>query len=123
MAQWKATAQQEHQTLLNKLPEWQDEGVRTKETEQLKQYLQNQGYAEQEVGSLIDHRAVLIARKAMAYDNLNVKGKAKKKRSKTVAPGSTQGVVRTTKTKDVVSRAKKSGKESDAAAAFTALLG
>jgi len=122
-AQWQEVMQQEQQALLNKVPEWQDTKVRTKETQEMAEYLQRMGYNEQEVTSLIDHRAVLIARKAMAYDNLNVKAKAKPRRSKTVAPGSTSGVKRTTKTTDIVERAKQTGSENDAARAFAQLLG
>lgn len=122
MAQWQAIAQQEEERLLNKVPEWQDKKVRTQEAQRISEYLRQQGYTDEEVGSLIDHRAVLIARKAMAYDGINVKAKAKPKRTKTVQPGSTRGVKRTNQTQDLVNRAKKSGKESDAARAFSALL-
>lgn len=122
LAQWESVVQQEQQKLLDKLPTWRDENVRSKETQELTGWLKQQGYSDEEVGGLVDHRAILVARKAMAYDGLNVKAKAKPKKTKTVAPGSTRGVKRSNQTRDVVEHAKQTGKESDAARAFTALL-
>lgn len=56
------------QVLLEKLPEWQDAKVADTEKAEIADYLFRQGYVPQELDGLIDHRQVLIARKAMLYD-------------------------------------------------------
>ena len=42
--------------------------------------MKSQGFSEQDALGLIDHRAILIARKAMLYDESQVKTKAMKKK-------------------------------------------
>ena len=68
--------------LLEALPAWKDEKVRTAEQKRIAGYLAKQELTEDEIGSLSDHRLVLIARNAMLYDELQ---KAKPKVAKKVA--------------------------------------
>lgn len=78
MAQQQAYEQQqladyltsERNSLAAKLPEWKDAKIAAKEQAELTQYLGNEGYAADELSELYDHRALLVARKAMLYDKL-----------------------------------------------------
>lgn len=68
--QHQAQLQSEHQALLDKLPDWQDATKATAERAQMRDFLLSAGFRADEVGSISDHRAVLIARKAMLYDQM-----------------------------------------------------
>ena len=50
-----------------KLPEWRDTKVRDTESKAIAQYLIDAGYSQDELGTLADHRALLIARDAMRW--------------------------------------------------------
>lgn len=70
-------AAQESRTLVEKLPEWRDEAVRTKESGEIAAYLTDLGYSKDELSGLVDHRALLVARDAARYRALEA-AKAKK---------------------------------------------
>lgn len=53
--------------LLESLPAWRDEKVRSTETAQVAKYLSDLGYSAQELNELVDHRALLVARDAALY--------------------------------------------------------
>jgi len=72
---------QEHAALLEHLPEWRDEAKARDEKGRLVQYLKDQGFAPQDVQGVADHRLILLARKAMLYDQ-GRKGAAQKKAAK-----------------------------------------
>jgi hypothetical protein len=57
------------------IPEWRDPGRARAEKAELRAYLQSAGYSADEIGQAADHRAVVLARKAMAWDRLKA-GKA-----------------------------------------------
>lgn len=114
-------AQMEQDRLMQKLPEWRNDSVRQKETQELSDYLRQVGYGDQEISSLLDHRAVLIARKAKLYDELTLTGKAKVAKAKTMAPG-TKDVPRKANVRDHIKRAKKTGSVDDAARAIASLI-
>jgi hypothetical protein len=66
---WKAKTQQEqNDILLQKLPEWREPGKAETEKVQIADYLIRQGFTQGDLSNLIDHRQVLMARKAMLYD-------------------------------------------------------
>lgn len=69
---------QEQAALLEHLPEWRDEAKARDEKGRLAQYLMAQGFTPQDVQGAADHRLVLLARKAMLYDE-GRKGAAQKK--------------------------------------------
>lgn len=60
----------EAEKLLNALPEWKDEKKAKEEKAAVAEYLKGYGYGDDEVNAVTDHRAVLLARKAMLYDKL-----------------------------------------------------
>lgn len=88
--QAQAFAQQQHahlqaqeRQLLNAIPTWRDQGVRSRESAQLRKYLHDQGYTDSEINSLSDWRSVKLVRDAM----LN-KQKARKKKFPDLKPRS-----------------------------------
>jgi hypothetical protein len=81
--------QAEQQKLQEKLPEWRDPKVRDAETHAIAKTLLDAGYSQEELGTLADHRALLIARDAMRWRTQQaIKAKqAQPQPQKTVAPG------------------------------------
>lgn len=70
----------ERQLLMRALPEWADEATAEKERSDLSNYLMKSGFASNEVSSVSDHRLVVMARKAMLYDQQVRTADAAKKR-------------------------------------------
>jgi hypothetical protein len=75
---------EEHKVLLQKLPEWQDQKRADAEKAEIANYLVQSGFQPQELSNLIDHRQVVIARKAMLYDKSRGQVDTAKKRVATV---------------------------------------
>ncbi|MFU2327741.1 hypothetical protein [Pseudomonas sp. NFX98] len=71
---------QQQEDLLAKLPDWKDDAKAKAEKTAISKFLQEQGFGDEDISSIADHRHVLIARKAMLYDQLiaNAKVQAKK---------------------------------------------
>jgi hypothetical protein len=71
---------QQQEDLLAKLPDWKDDAKAAAEKTAISKFLQEQGFEAEDISSIADHRHVLIARKAMLYDQLmaNAKLQAKK---------------------------------------------
>lgn len=117
---------QQHEELIAKLPEWKDEGKAKAEKSAMREYLQSTGYTDDEINQLSDHRSVLVARKAMLYDQMMSKAQAAAKKvenlpKKVQRPGSGQNVS-IDKRGQAFQRLQKSGKVEDAAAVFASLL-
>ena len=129
-------AQADHQTflatqreqLLAKLPTWADEGKQKAEQQELTQYLVAFGYKPEEVLSTADHRAVLLAHKAMQFDKLVaeqkavVKNKVPAPQPKAVRP-SAAAAEDNPINKSAVQRLRKTGSMDDASAAIASLMG
>lgn len=64
---------EEQKILLDKLPDWKDAKKATVEAAKVREYLTKSGYGPDEVNGVTDHRAVILARKAMLYDELAAK--------------------------------------------------
>lgn len=126
-AQWQQLVHSENERLLKLLPEWADADKRQAEVGSLNGYLRQMGYSDQELGKIIDHRAIIIARKAQQYDDLMASGKRVKakaqKGKKTLEPGTQEMRSKQPETKKRLERLKQTGSIDDAAAAFAALLG
>jgi len=71
---------QESQRLLERIPEWRDEEVATREKQQVIQYAQRIGFTEQELQTASDSRAIETLRKAYLYDELMAKKPAAQKK-------------------------------------------
>ena len=65
--------QEEQKILLDKLPDWKDAKKAATEAAEVREYLAKSGYQPDEVNGVTDHRAVILARKAMLYDKLAAK--------------------------------------------------
>lgn len=63
----------EHSALLDKLPDWKDEGKAKAEKDAIRSYLAQSGFSNDELSNVADHRAILLARKAMLYDQMQGK--------------------------------------------------
>ena len=82
---------QQQDELLAKLPDWKDETKAKAEREAIKGFLKGIGYTDKELAAVSDHRAVVMARKAMLYDQMMTKAQAAAKKvehltTKTVKP-------------------------------------
>jgi hypothetical protein len=122
----------ERSKLLQVLPEWADEKTMEKENTELRGYLKSVGLGDEEIDGrfdpsgnllspgIIDHRAIVMARKAMLYDQSKKQTEPKKKKLKAlpkVGSGKPRGKgeVNTAKQKSMRERAKSSGSVDDAA--------
>lgn len=118
--------QAQQQELLAKLPEWKDESKAKAEKIALREYLQSQGYDEQSVNNVADAKAIVLARKAMLYDQMLSKAQVAAKKvatlpSKVESPG-TGANPGLDKRSASFQRLSKSGSVDDAAAVFATLL-
>jgi len=113
----------EHQKLAAKLPDWKDQAKRQKIGTQLRDYATSLGYSPQEVGSLVDHRSLLVLRKAMLYDKANPSKVASKKlrnKPKVVSSGAIRDKSSSSKAtrRKQMERLRETGHVNDAASLF-----
>lgn len=95
-------AKAEREALHVALPEWADEKKASAEQREIAEYLIERGYSQEELGTLQDHRALLIARDAAKYRALQ-KAQAKQARQeppKTIKPGAQVDNKQTNKQRD-----------------------
>ena len=123
---YKAYVQSQSQELLAKLPAWKDEAKAKAERESLKTYLKKEGYDDESLNGITDHRAVILARKAMLYDQMLEKASAATKKvvnlpAKVERPGVSDSNP-LDKRSVAYNRLSKSGKVEDAAALFSSIL-
>ena len=116
----------ESRAVLAKLPEWSDPAKATADKAAIRAYLLEQGYDENAVSSVADARAVLMARKAMLYDQMLKKADVAARKvaqlpTRIERPG-TGDVQPLDKRSSAFQRLSKSGRVEDAAAVFSALL-
>ena len=84
------TLHQEHQRLVEVLPEWGDPEKQREIGQEIRDYARAQGFADKEISDLIDHRSLIVLRKSMLYDKLNssdVKSKKLKNKPRVVRSG------------------------------------
>jgi hypothetical protein len=126
--QFQAKAQEyfkaENEAMIADNPEWTDETVKTKALGEMKTFLANYGFSEQDVKGVTDHRLVRVIKDAMAFRNGTAKAEEKrldgKELPKFQKPGSraknSASLVKARAAKAAKSKLKKSGSVSDAAA-------
>ena len=117
---------QQQDELLAKLPDWKDETKAKAEREAIKGFLKGIGYTDKELAAVSDHRAVVMARKAMLYDQMMTKAQAAAKKvehlpTKTVKPSGGEPVT-LDKRGAAYQKLSKSGSIDDAAAVFRSFL-
>ena len=118
--QYRIMIQQEHKALVDKHPDWADDSKRRELGSKLRDYAIAEGYSEEEVSTLYDHRALLILDKARKYDALqssDIRDKKVKNKPKVVRSG--KGVQKSeegkTKRKAKMKRLRNTGHVDDAA--------
>ena len=114
----------EQQALRASIPEWNDESVFEAERKAVAEYAMKQGFTKDQIDSLVDHKAVVMLRKAMLYDNAKSPAKPEtvkkvtRKITKSMKPGARQNA--TTVKQEALDKAKKrlkrTGSERDMAA-------
>ena len=109
------------------IPEWKDEAIANKQREQLREYLINQGVAEEELGALVRANHIKVLRKAMLYDQGQKRVRKAQKAGqggKTVRSGSRQQQVKPSqrKTKAAFQRLKLNGSAENAASIIESML-
>lgn len=85
---------EQQDNLLAKLPDWKDDAKAAAEKTAISTFLQEQGFEAEDISSIADHRHVLVARKAMLYDQLMAKANVQAKKvqeapQRVVKPGVT----------------------------------
>lgn len=116
----------QHEELVAKIPAWKDEAKAKTEKIAIRDYLKNSGFDDGEIGRVSDHRSVILARKAMLYDQVMKKAQAAAKKVQTAPQrverpgnGASQNVDQRS---SAFQRLNKSGSVNDAAAVFASLI-
>jgi hypothetical protein len=114
---------EENEHLVKIVPEWSDPDKQKKLVSTIRDYATGQGFSEQEINSLVDHRSLVVLMKAQKYDAMqNSDVKSKKLRNKPQVIRSGKGVTRSSSDKSKrtvqMKRLKQSGKIKDASALF-----
>lgn len=116
----------EHQAMLQSIPDWSDKAKFDAESADIRGFLANTGFNADEIGSLVDHRHVIVARKAMLYDKL-MAGKPAVTKKVAEAPKPVKSTApQTTKSKEAYTKTRqelrKTGRTEYAERAIEALL-
>jgi len=116
----------EFQNLLEKIPEWKDPKKFEAEKVAVRNYMLENGFDEQTLANLYDHKAYYLSRKAMQFDAMMAKASAAAKKvaevpQKVLKPGSGEKPD-TSSNKQNMERLKKSGSVMDAANVFKGLI-
>ena len=120
----KLAVQEEYKRLVEAVPEWGDSDKRGKIASEISSYAVEQGFTQEELKDLIDHRSLIVLMKAQKYDALqksDVKAKKVKNKPKVVRSGKGSNKKQdTARSKRIASmkRLKQTGKPEDAASLF-----
>ena len=116
--------QEEHKKLVTAVPEWNEPEKRGELARELSSYALSQGFKQEELQELIDHRSLIVLMKAQKYDALqssDVKAKKIKNKPKVIRAGKgTNKKADTAKAKRIASmkRLKESGHVDDSVSLF-----
>ena len=115
--------QEEHKKLIAAVPEWNEPEKRNELAKNLSSYALSQGFKQEELQELIDHRSLIVLMKAQKYDALeksDVKAKKIKNKPKVVRSGKGSTKKSDAKSKRIASmkRLKQTGRAEDAASLF-----
>jgi hypothetical protein len=119
--------QQERKHLVEKMPEWGDPSKQASIASELKSYAMQEGFTSDELDDLIDHRSLIVLRKAMLYDKANSKDIVKRKlkgKPKVVKAGSkrTRKETESQQRNASMKRLKQTGDTKDAASLLEAFV-
>lgn len=123
--------EREQAAMLSAIPDWKNDAKRTGEQAKVREYLsETMGYTQQQLDQAYDHRAIVMARKAMLYDQMLKAGSAAKKKvvkigSKVLKPGAKQSKAAAKHDAESAlrNRLRKTGHVDDAAALIQQRLG
>ena len=116
--------QEEHKKLVAAVPEWNEPEKRGELAKELSSYALSQGFKQEELQDLIDHRSLIVLMKAQKYDalqNSDVKAKKIKNKPKVIRAGKgTNKKADSQKAKRIASmkRLKESGHVDDSVSLF-----
>lgn len=119
---------QEIEKLLQAIPEWRDENKGKAEAADVAAYARSANFTDEEVSSVVDHRVLLLLRKAMLWDKLQgvkpkVTAKIGKSKIKSAPAGSPAGKPQPASSEKRAKDAlQKSGSVNDAADVFSTML-
>lgn len=126
MQQRQAMLQQEQEALIAAIPEWKDPKKAAAEKAMLVQFGQKAGFSPDELKNVVDHRAVVMLRKAALYDQMMSKrGQIKPVTNngpRPAKPGAAGRVSSNTEAMRAQQRLAKTGRVDDAADAIFKLL-
>mgnify|MGYP001415183217 CR=1 FL=1 len=112
--------------VLEKIPEWADGDVQANEQRKLLEFGREVGFSDEELNTIYDHRALVVLRDAMRYNELTNGDRITAAKSKigSVKGGNqeTSRRVRSRKAKAARAKLKATGKVDDAAALFAEIL-
>ena len=112
--------------VLEKIPEWADGDVQANEQRKLLEFGRGVGFSDEELNTIYDHRALVVLRDAMRYNELTNGDRITAAKSKigSVKGGNqeTSRRVRSRKAKAARAKLKQTGKVDDAAALFAEIL-
>ena len=111
---------EEHHKLVSAIPEWGEPEKQKELATDVRKYALSQGFSEEELSSLVDHRSVLVLMKAAkfdAMDNADIKSKKLKNKPKVIraGQGKTKGENSKSKRTAKMKRLRSSGHVDDAA--------
>jgi hypothetical protein len=113
--------------LLAALPEWKDGEKAKAEKAAIVAYAEKSGFSREELAQVVDHRAILMLRKAMLYDKAQAAKPAlvkKVEKVKAATPGPTQPAKKpVSQLTSARQRLAKTGRVEDAAEGFALMLG
>jgi hypothetical protein len=116
----------EQSLVLEKIPEWADGDLQATEQRKLVEFGKAIGYSDNELNTLYDHRALVVLRDAMRYNELTNGDRITEAKSKigSVKGGNkeTSRRVRSRQVKSKRAQLKRTGKVDDAAALFADIL-
>lgn len=126
MQQHQMLLQQEQEALMAAIPEWKDSKKAAAEKAMLVQFGQKAGFSPDELKNVVDHRAVVLLRKAALYDQMMSKrGQIKPVTNngpRPAKPGAAGRVSSNTEAMRAQQRLAKTGRVDDAADAIYKLL-
>jgi len=126
MQQQQMLLQQEQEALMAAIPEWKDSKKAAAEKAMLVQFGQKAGFSPDELKNVVDHRAVVLLRKAALYDQMMSKrGQIKPVTNngpRPAKPGAAGRVSNNTEAMRAQQRLAKTGRVDDAADAIFKLL-
>ena len=117
----KAYLSSQHDLLVSRVPEWGKPETRTQLNNDISAYLKTEGFNDQQVSGIADHRYLILAQKAMLYDKMHSKKpgvkKVIKKAPKMIKSGAKQSKADINSQETTVkrNRLRKSGTVKDAA--------